>query len=61
MWKYLMVSLCVASAQNIVFDVKEIQCKEIDHPYNKYYEPPCLKWKRNMKWYGNKVSCADRI
>ena len=58
MWKYLLVSLCVASAQNIVFDVKEIQCKEIDHPYNKYYEPPCLKWKRNMKWYGNKVSCV---
>ena len=58
MWKFFLISLFGTSAKTIVFDVKDIQCHVLEHPYNQYYGSPCDIWKRKLVHYRNHVSCS---
>ena len=44
--------------KTIVFPIKDIQCNNVFHEYNKYYESPCFRWKAEMIPYFNQVTCT---
>jgi hypothetical protein len=41
-------------AENIVFNINEIQCTNINHIFIKYYGQPCDIWNKQIKQYYDK-------
>jgi len=62
MWLNIVFSLfglyTTIKSQNIVFNSTDIQCTEVYHPYNKYHEPLCVKWRQSLIPYFQKVHCV---
>jgi len=60
MLMFLIVCLFVTVyAENIVFNIKEIQCTNINHRYIKYYGQPCDIWNKKIKRdYYKSVFCT---
>jgi hypothetical protein len=62
MWTNILLSLfglyTTIKSQTIVFNTTDIQCNEVYHPYNKYHEPLCIKWRQSLIPYFQKVHCV---
>ena len=62
MWANILLSLfglyTTIQSQNIVFNTTDIKCNEVYHPYNKYHDSLCIKWKQTLVPYFQKVHCV---
>ena len=53
------MSTFLNASQVIEFDIDQVQCNNVDHPYVKFYGSPCTLWKNEMsKRFQKKIHCA---